>query len=697
MSTRAPWRVRGRAGLFPAALVALSRSFLAVVVFLPLFSNGVCAALPPVDLTELTIEDLMNIRVTSTSRRPQSVAESAAAVFVITQEDIGRSGVTSIPEALRMVPGVEVARIDGNKWAVSVRGFNGRFANKLLVMMDGRSVYTPLFSGVFWDAQDTVLEDIERIEVVRGPGASLWGANAVNGVINIVTKRARDTQGGLFVAGGGTEEQGFSTLRYGGQVSDDAFYRAYIKYFNRDSQEFIDDGDAADDWQVGRAGFRMDWEPDDAPDAITVQGDIYRGVVGTTGRQFSLTPPFSQTVNTDDDIFGANLLGRWTHDFEDGSDMALQVYYDLVSGDELGIQLREETFDIDAQHHFQIGDRNDVIWGLGYRAVAAEFDDNFTVSLNDDHRTDHLVSAFVQDEITLVDDELRLTLGSKFEYNTYTDFEIQPTARLLWTPDEQQSVWLAASRATRTPSQAEDSVAINSVLAPGDPDNPFPVPFQIAVLGNSHLTSEEVTAFELGYRIRPSEALSLDVAAFYNLYDDLVSVELRPPPNPVVVPCPTPPFFLCVVGSSQFDNLGSGSSYGFEMAADWRPESWWRLQSAYSYLHLDLDHDSADGFTVHAEGRDPMHQMSLRSSFDLAEDWELDFWGRYVSELEERGVDGYFTFDVRLAWRPVDDVELAIVGQNLASDDQLEFTPELINTTPTEVQRSVYGKVTVTF
>jgi iron complex outermembrane receptor protein len=682
--------VWGRAGLVPAALVALSRLSLVVVVLLPLFSNGVCAALPPVDLTELSLEALMNIRVTSTSRRPQSVAESAAAVFVITQEDIRRSGVTSIPEALRMVPGVQVARIDGNKWAISVRGFNGRFANKLLVMMDGRSVYTPLFSGVLWDAQDTVLEDIERIEVVRGPGASLWGANAVNGVINIVTKRARDTQGGLFVAGGGTEEQGFSTLRYGGAFDRDAFYRAYVKYFNRDSQEFIDDGHAEDDWQVGRAGFRMDWEPDDAPDAITLQGDIYRGVVGTTGRQFSLTMPFSQTVDTDDDIFGANLLGRWTHDFEDGSDMALQVYYDLVSGDELGIRLREQTFDVDFQHHFLVGDRNDIIWGLGYRLVNADFDDSFTVSLDDDHRTDHLVSAFVQDEITLAEDELRLTLGSKFEYNTYTGFEIQPTARLLWTPDAQQSVWLAASRAARTPSQAEDSIVLNSVVSPLPPPlPPLPVPLQISVLGNEGQRSEDVLAFELGYRVRPDESLSLDVTAFYNIYDHLATVE--PLPGFTIFPCPPQPF--CVLGEAQFDNLGSGESYGIEAAADWRLEPWWRVQAAYTYLHLDLDGD----FTVHAEGRDPTHQLSLRSSFNLGEDWELDFWGRYVSELPERGVDSYFTFDLRLGWRPVDGVELAIVGQNLVSSDQLEFTPELVDTTPTEVQRAVYGKVTVNF
>jgi len=638
----------------------------------------------------------MNLRVTSTARRPQTVAESAAAIFVITQEDIRRSGVTSIPEALRMVPGVEVARIDGNKWAISARGFNGRFANKLQVMIDGRSVYTPLFSGVLWDVQDTVLEDIDRIEVVRGPGASLWGANAVNGVINIVTKRARDTQGTLLVAGGGTEEQGFSTVRYGGKFNDDTYYRAYAKYFNRDSQEFIGGGDAADDWQVGRTGFRMDWEPE-GPDGLTVQGDFYRGVVGTTGRTFSLAFPFSQTVNTDDDVFGGNLLGRWTHRFADGSDMQLQVYYDLVAGDELGISLDEHTFDVDFQHHFQPNDRNDIVWGMGYRLNAAQFDGNFTVSFSDENRTDHLASAFFQDDITLVQDRLRLTLGSKFEYNTYTGFEIQPTARLLFTPDDRQSIWLAASRATRTPSQAEDSIILNSVAPPFSTTPPLPVPLQLSVLGNSNQDSEDVLAFELGYRVRPDENFAVDIATFYNIYDHLATVE--PQPGFGLVPCPTPPFFVCAVGTSRFDNLGSAQTYGVEVGADIRPAPWWQIHPAYTFLMMDLDRDagSADPLIEQTDGRNPRHQVSVRSQFNLADDWDFDIWGRYVSSLPERGVDSYFTFDARLAWRPTDGVELSIVGQNLMAGHHLESTPELVDTTPTEVERSVYGKITVTF
>ncbi|MGH9201592.1 MAG: TonB-dependent receptor plug domain-containing protein, partial [Vicinamibacterales bacterium] len=586
---------------------------------------------------------------------PQTVAESAAAIFVITQEDIRRSGVTSIPEALRMVPGVEVARIDANKWAISARGFNGRFANKLLVMIDGRSVYTPLFSGVLWDAQDTVLEDIDRIEVVRGPGASLWGANAVNGVINIVTKRARDTQGTLLVAGVGTEEQGFTTLRYGGKFDDDTYYRAYAKYFNRDSQDFTGGGDAADDWQVGRSGFRVDWEPE-GPDDLTIQGDFYSGVVGTTGRSFSFTDPVSRTVNTDDSIFGGNLLGRWSHRFEDGSDMQLQVYYDLVAGDELGISLDEHTFDVDFQHHFHADDRNDIVWGVGYRLNAAQFDGSLTVSFDDQHRTDHLASAFFQDDITLVEDRLRLTVGSKFEYNTYTGFEIQPTARLLWTPDEEQSIWLAASRATRTPSQAEDSIVLNSLTKPLPPPfPPVPVPLQLSVLGNSDQISEDLLAFEVGYRVRPDDNFAVDIAAFYNIYDHLATVEPRP--GFVIVPCPPQPF--CVLGTAQFENRGSAHTYGVEVGTDVRPAPWWQLHGAYTFLMMDLDRDagSNDPLIGVTDGRNPTQQVSVRSAFDLSDDWEFDIWARYVSDLPERGVDSYFTFDTRLGWRPMEGVE----------------------------------------
>jgi iron complex outermembrane receptor protein len=350
-------------------------------------------------------------------------------------------------------------------------------------------------------------------------------------------------------------------------------------------------------------------------------------------------------------------------------------------------------------------ERHDIVWGVGSRLIQGQFDGTFTTNFSESERTDYLLSAFLQDEITLVPDELRLTLGSKFEYNSFTGFEIQPTGRLMWTPDDRHSVWAAVSRATRTPSQSADSININSVFAPNfpfDPDNPNPFPnrFQVAIHGNPDEISEDVTAFELGYRVRPTDELSLDVAAFYNVYDNLLSVEAEsltatPSPLCIVIPFLFPP--CLITGTSRFDNLGSANSYGVEASADWRATSWWRLQGAYTFLHMDIDHEGGGGFTVSADGRDPSHVVSVRSSWDIAEDWEFDLWARYVSELPERGVEDYFTFDARVGWQPYDGLEFAIVGQNLFDGHHLEFTPELINTTPTEVQRSVYGMITVTF
>ena len=327
--------------------------------------------------------------------------------------------------------------------------------------------------------------------------------------------------------------------------------------------------------------------------------------------------------------------------------------------------------------------------GAGTRLYAAKFDGTFDVSFSDDHRTDYLANAFIQDDITILPDELHVTLGSKLEYNSFTGLEIEPTARAIWTPDDRQSVWAGVSRATRTPSQTTDSISLNSVVPPGDPGNPFPIPVLVTIDGNSDETSEDVVSFELGYRVRPTDDVSIDLAGFYNLYDNLVTVE--------TVGASLQPGFVLV--NERFDNLGEARTYGVELAADWRVAPWWQLQGAYTFLHLDIDRASGsnDPLIEQTGRRDPAHQVSLRSSFDIADDLDFDLWGRYVSDLLERGVDGYFTFDARLGWRPTEGVELALVGQNLFDSRHLEFTPELINTTPTEVPRSVYGKITVSF
>ncbi len=446
-------------------------------------SNGV-------DLTELSIEEVLQLEVTSAAKKPQKLANTAAAIFAITADDIRRSGATSIPEALRMVPGLQVARIDANKWAITSRGFNGRFANKLLVLIDGRSVYTPSFSGVYWEVQDTLLADVDRIEVIRGPGAALWGANAVNGIINIITKHARDTRGSLLTAGAGTEERGFGSLRYGTALSDAAFLRFYAKYFNRDSSVDPEGQDTSDAWEMVRSGLRLDWQLTDHDD-LTVQGDVYHGDAAQTLSLPSFLPPFRERRTVDIDWAGGNLLARWQHRFSELSNLTLRAYYDRTDRDEKDI-IREtrDTFDLDVQHQFSWGSRQDIIWGLGYRFTDDKFTSSPFITIQPNSRSQHLFSAFVQDDITLIKDRLHVILGSKFEHNDYTGFEIQPTARLLWTPHKRHTVWTSISRAVRTPSRGDNDTLTNQrILPPGTPENPGPLPTLVRFLGNRDFVS----------------------------------------------------------------------------------------------------------------------------------------------------------------------------------------------------------------
>lgn len=373
-----------------------------------------------VDLTEMSIEEVLQLEVTSAAKKPQKLANTAAAIFVLTADDIRRSGATSIPGALRMVPGLQVARIDANKWAITSRGFNGRFANKLLVLIDGRSVYTPSFSGVYWEVQDTLLADVDRIEVIRGPGAALWGANAVNGIISIITKHTRDTQGGLLTAGGGTEERGFGSLRYSTALNDSAFLRIYTKYFNRDGSVDPEGRDTSDAWEMMRLGMRLDWQITDDDD-LTVQGDFYQGDAEQMLILPSFSPPFTEQRTTDIDWLGGNLLARWQHRFSDRANLSLQMYYDRTQRKERTL-LREnrDTFDLDMQHQFLWGNRHDLIWGLGYRFTTDDFTDSNVIELNPKSRSQHLFNAFVQDDIALVPDRLHLIFGSKFRDLSYS-------------------------------------------------------------------------------------------------------------------------------------------------------------------------------------------------------------------------------------------------------------------------------------
>ncbi|MBI5186694.1 MAG: TonB-dependent receptor plug domain-containing protein [Nitrospinae bacterium] len=561
---------------------AFARSFLVLVLmeFMAVFAWA--SDQPPRevrDLIELGFEKLAQVNITSVSKKEENLLDAAAAVYVVTQEDIRRSGAASIPEALRMVPGLQVARIDANKWAITSRGFNGRYASKLLVLMDGRSIYTPLFAGVYWEVQDTLLEDVDRIEVIRGPGATLWGANAVNGVINIITKKAGETQGGLATGGGGDEERGFGGLRYGGKLNGNASYRAYAKYFNRDS--FVDESgkDGTDEWDQYRGGFRVDWDSSQ-DDSLTFQGDAYSGNAGQTMTQPALAPPYSRTFDGDINVSGENVLARWKRSFSSSSDMEIQLYYDNNEYGEEDVGRSDlDIFDLDFQHRFMLGERHQVIWGLGYRYIHGKFDSSFAVSFDPENRADHLFTAFLQDEIAIIHDRLHLIVGSKFEHNDYTGSEAQPNGRLVWTPDPRHTVWTAISRAVRTPSWSDHGIRINFLAFPG-----FDGSTVLSSLnGGRNFDSEELLAYELGYRLQPSDRLFFDLSTFYNVYNNLLTSE---PGAPFYETTPAPAHLATPL---RFGNKMDGETYGVEAAATWDVTEAWRLMAGYSWLNMDLN------------------------------------------------------------------------------------------------------------
>jgi iron complex outermembrane receptor protein len=641
------------------------------------------------DLTELSIEELLTVEVTSVSKKEQTLFDAPAAVYVITQEDIRRSGATSIPEALRMVPGVQVARIDANKWAISARGFNNEFANKLLILIDGRSVYAPSFAGVFWDVQDTLLEDIDRIEVIRGPGGTLWGANAVNGVINIITKHARDTQGGLVTATGGKEDRGIGGVRYGARLADGLYARAYGKYLNRDEFVTTSGSPAADDWDVGRGGFRLDWDAADR-DAVTVEGDLYRGKEGQITTYNSLSPPFSLTAAERTTVAGGNLLGRWRHNFSARSNLSLQLYYDRTERDLLGTKELRDTVDFDLQHRFQLAEWNELVWGIGYRFTHDQIRNTFDLSFTPDHRGLSLASAFVQDEITIVPERFRVILGSKFEYNDFTGFDLQPSGRLLWTPRSRHTFWAAVSRAVRTPSRYERDVRFNLAVIPA-PNQP---PTVVSAFGSHDFESETLLAYEVGYRTEPLPQVFLDVAAFYSQYDNLQTTETE---APFFEALPAPAH---LVVPSRFTNNMGGESYGVEVAASWNVASWCKLSGGYTWfderLHLDPASRAAD--TTAQAGNDPHNQLNARVSLNLPANFELDAGIYYVDHLlyafgpSRLTVPSYIRPDLRLGWHPSERLELSATVQDLLDDHHVEFGA-YPNPGPIAIQRAIFGQL----
>jgi iron complex outermembrane recepter protein len=605
----------------------------------------------------------MDIPVTSVTKSESTIGHSAAAIFVITPEMIRRSGATNIPDALRMVPGMDVAQIDSNRWAVSCRGFNSPFANKLLVLIDGRTVYNPDYSGVYWETQDVLLEDVERIEVIRGPGGTLWGANAVNGVINIITKKAKDTQGAYAQAGGGTHEKDLEAFRYGGQIGENGQYRVYGKHFDR-GPNYDPTGTFDDAWGSEQCGFRADWQPNaDKADIFTVQGDHY--VTNTGNSIIPASPNIPERYN------GENLLMRWRHVYDEDSDWMLQTYYDnFMRSDALQTE-QDKTLDIEFQYRFRLADRHEITCGAGFRNVDSYFPggDQFNPWFAASDWTTNYTNQFVQDQIALVENKLGLTLGCKLEQNPYTGLEYQPSIRTLWTPDNRHSAWMAVSRAVRTPTRLEEQATITGYYQP-------PQPTVRLVPNGGPLKSEALMAYELGYREQTTDNLSWDVATFYNVYDHLMG-------NDIVGVIP--PFAILA-----WNNAVSADTYGIELSGNYAISKRWRLYTQYTLLEMNVHNDPIHVFG----GREPCNQVYFRSSWDLRDDLEFDVMARYVDHLTQYNVPSYISMDLRLAWRPQKHVELAVVGQNLLQNHHLEYNDPYFVGPPIEVVQGVYGTLT---
>jgi iron complex outermembrane receptor protein len=645
------------------------------------------------ELLDLPLEKLLEIQVTSAAKRPQKLSEVPAAITVITGEDIRRMGATTIMDALRMAPGLDVAQISSSQWAITSRGFqfNG-FTNKLLVLLDGRSAYDKIFGGVNWDQLDTFMEDVDRIEIIRGPGGTLWGANATNGVINIITKNAKETHGGLVTAGGGLHERGFGGVRYGDKVGEDFHWRTFVKAFSRGSFTDATGGSANDAWWKVLGGMRMDWDLTDN-DSLTLQGDLQKGRSGYPGLLVSLTDfPFMLREDVDVPFSEGNIITRWGHRFSERSDFTLQSYYDRSYRDTGDVFLGKETvhtFDIDGQYNVKLGSRHQVSVGGEYRVIRMSAEGTFFATLVPSKDLYHLFSGFLQDEITLVRDKLFLTLGSKFEHESFDGFNIQPTARLLWNPHPDHQVWAAVSRAVAT-SNSEVNVPRENVAALPDPSGSG-LPILTSFFRSPNPQSETVLALELGYRVQAIPRISFDITGFLNFYDHLRSLALDAPTFELD---PAPPHILI---SGTWGNVRSAKTYGIEIASRWDVLDRWKLVASYTLLNQKMKSDLGVADLQLVTEDVPQHQFQIRSTLDLPHHIQFDTAFYFADNLTftTGSVPRNLKLDLRLGWKPVKKLDLSVVAQNLIEGNHQEFQSGII--VPTQIGRTVYGKATWKF
>jgi iron complex outermembrane receptor protein len=643
----------------------------------------------PANLNEMSLAQLGNVEVTTTSKEPEQVWQTPAAVYVLTQDDIRRSGATSIPELLRLVPGVEVSRIDSDHWAFGIRGFESAFSKYALVLIDGRSVYTPLYEGVYWDVQNVMLKDVDRIEIIRGPGGTIWGANAVNGVINIIRKSAKDTHGVVSSVGGGNIDQGTGSARYGAAAGSKLDYRAYAMGFIRGA-EYHSDHDNFDEWRLGQLGFRADWR-EGSRDTFTVQGDLYRGEAGERDGIGFFSPPAQINIDSSALISGGNLLANWRRQLSGGSDFQLQAYFDRTVRQDVQLGETRNTFDIDFFHHLPHVKRQNIIWGLGARVSPSRFIQvQPTVNFTPNRKTDSIYSGFVQDEAQLIGEKLVLTVGTKLEHNNYSGFEYQPSVRLLWRLGQRDTFWAAATRAVRTPSRLDRDLSIfgyaNEVV------EGYPIFLQIA--GNPKFGSEKMIGYEAGYRTLVRPRFYIDLATFFNNYNDLesfgttsLSIGVAPGPSP----------YLYVLITEPWANGLIGNSDGAEINPDLKVTDWLRFRGSYSYMqmHLKDKRGITDTATPASDiGTSPRHQAVVQSQLTLPGRIEVDPTFRFVSSLPASNVASYSTMDVHLSWRFKNSLEFSGAGDNLFAAHHVEFVSD--PGPPVGIKRSWYARLTWT-
>ncbi|NIP29856.1 MAG: TonB-dependent receptor [Candidatus Dadabacteria bacterium] len=671
-------------------------SILLFFIFLIFYQKDVNSHETLKTLADYSLEELMQMDVTTVSKKHQTLFKVPSAVYVITGEDLRRSGVRNIPDALRIVPGVEVAQINSNQWAVSIRGFNSNIANKLLVLIDGKSAYTPLFAGVFWSDLDTLFEDIDRIEIIRGPGGSIWGANAVNGVINIITKNSKHTNGYFVNAGIGNEEKAFIDIRYGNSALNNKLnYRIFAKAFDKDEFKSISNsGGANDDWKSYRSGFRIDYDRD-SKNSFSIIGDINKVDANRELNTPILSPPFSETIKEDAENKGFSIIGKWNRFISNNSELSFQFYYDYYDKLSEFAGEKRHTIDFELLHNFSTTfiTSHEINWGLGFRLTTDDITETPFLEIRDSNQTNELYSAFVQDQISIINNKLFLILGTKLEHNDFTGFEIQPNAKILFTPDDDNTFWLSASRAVRTTSRIEDGV-LSLVL--GFPDPITNLPALVFAVGSDDFDSENLYAIEMGYRTKPRDWITFDLSLFYNFYYDLEFLKLS---GTEMSSDPIDHIRILM----EFENELEADTYGFEVATNFVLTRFWKLKFNYSYLNIDIedtdvfqiDEDTFSLLSRFSEDFSPKNQIKIQSFLDLTDKLEFDaslYWVDDIKTAEFENISDYTRLDLRLAYKFLNGLEFSITGQNILDNSHKEFGNAILGNN-SNIERSIFGSI----